>query len=259
MKIIKTNRMCFLVGAVVAFLMGVAPQGGVVFAHAKLLRADPKPGTTVASPPKVVRAWFNEELETKRSAITVWDAKGKRVDDGKGGVDLSDMDRKSLMATLKAVGPGTYTVRWTAVSADDADVEKGSFRFTIAAAKGAGMTGTQAIAPGSMALPPLKIISPTGGATISSPVSIVFETSADVSKMTMGKDSMATQTPHLHVDIDKRIDMPAMNQIVRLGANRYRYHLGSVAVGPHTIRVHWAETKTHKPMGPVQTAAVTVK
>jgi methionine-rich copper-binding protein CopC len=251
-KIIKTSRMCLLVGVLVAFLVGVALPGRVVFAHAKLLRADPKPGSTVASPPTVVRAWFNEELDTKRSVIIVRDVKGKQVDDGKGGVDLSDMDRKSLKATLKAVGPGTYTVTWTAVSADDANLEKGAFRFTIAATKGAGTTDPQA-------LPPLKIISPTGGAIISSPVSIVFETSADLSKMTMGKDSMAMQTPHLHVDIDKRMDMPAMNQIVRLGANRYRYHLGSVAVGPHTIRVYWAETKTHKPMGPVQTAAVTVK
>lgn len=251
MKIIKTSRVCLLVGTLVAFLMSVALPGWVIFAHAKLLWADPKPGSTVASPPKVVRAWFTEELETKRSKLTVWDTKGKQVDDGKGGLDLSDMDHKSLIATLKPVGPGTYMVTWTAVSADDANMEKGTFRFTIAAAKGAGTTDPQATARRPMALPPLKIITPANGATISSPVSIVFETSADLSMMTMG--------PHLHVDIDKRIDMPAMNQVVRLGANRYRYHLGTVAVGPHTIRVYWAETKTHKPMGPVQTVAVTVK
>ncbi len=261
MKIIGISRMLLFVGALAVLLLGGTLQGGMVFAHAKLQRADPKPGSIMTAAPKVVRAWFNEELETRRSALTVWDAKGKRVDDGKGGVDLNDMDRKSMLATLKAVGPGTYTVRWTAVSADDADVAKGSFRFTIAASKGAGMTGPQAMAPGSMAgdLPPLKIIAPADGATISSPLSIVFETPADLSTMTMSKDSMAMKMPHLHVAIDKRMDMPAMNRIVRLSANRYRYHLGNAAAGPHTIRVYWAEAKTHKPMGMVQAIAITVQ
>lgn len=53
----------------------------------------------------MVRIWFKiagtEELDPKRSAVSVWDSRGRRVDDGKGGVDLDDMDRRSLLATLK--------------------------------------------------------------------------------------------------------------------------------------------------------------
>jgi methionine-rich copper-binding protein CopC len=89
----------------------------------------------VRAVPAVVRAWYNDELDPKHSALGVWDARGKRVDDGKGGVDLNDLDRKSMLARLRPLPPGVYTVRWTAVSLDDQNVAKGSFRFTLAATR----------------------------------------------------------------------------------------------------------------------------
>ncbi|MDQ7859445.1 MAG: copper resistance protein CopC [Armatimonadota bacterium] len=118
--------------AVVLAAMGLAASAGSLDAHAKLVRAEPRPGSTARSAPRVVRAWFDDELDPRRSAITVVDAKGARVDDGKGGVDLEDLDRRSMLARLRSIGPGTYTVRWTAVSADDGYVARGSFRFTVA-------------------------------------------------------------------------------------------------------------------------------
>lgn len=122
-----------LVVVMAATLLGSVLPGGVVLAHAKLLRADPKPGSTVNARPQVVRVWFNDELDTKRSRISVWDSRGQRVDNGKGGVDLKDMDRKSMVVTLKSpAGPGTYRVMWKAVSLDDQFVARGSFRFTVA-------------------------------------------------------------------------------------------------------------------------------
>lgn len=102
-------------------------------AHAKLVRADPAPASTVKVAPLVVRAWFDDEINPKSSTIEVWDARGRRADDGRGGVDLNDMDRKSMQARLKPVGPGKYTVKWKAVSADDSDVAQGTFQFTVAA------------------------------------------------------------------------------------------------------------------------------
>lgn len=104
-------------------------------AHAKLARSDPARGSTVTTIPKVVRLWFQlggEELDPRRSAVTVLDARGRRVDDGKGGVDLNDLDRTSMIARLKPTGPGTYTVRWKAVSSPDGSVAQGSFRFMVA-------------------------------------------------------------------------------------------------------------------------------
>lgn len=122
---------------VLGFLIAVAvtitlPTGGTVSSHGKLLRAEPAPGSAVKTAPNVVRAWFNDELDAKRSTISVTDARGRRVDDGKGSVDLNDMDRKSMVARLKPAGPGSYTVTWKAVSVDDGFVAKGSYRFKIA-------------------------------------------------------------------------------------------------------------------------------
>jgi methionine-rich copper-binding protein CopC len=34
--------------------------------------------------------------------------------------------------TLPALAPGSYTVQWTAVAADDGHVTKGTFKFSIA-------------------------------------------------------------------------------------------------------------------------------
>ncbi|MGH2372098.1 MAG: copper resistance CopC family protein [bacterium] len=119
----------FLVAVAIA---GSLPAGGVIWSHGKLLRSEPAPDSTVKTAPRVVRAWFNDELDAKRSTISVTDARGRRVDDGKGGVDLQDMDRKSMIARLKPAAPGSYTVTWKAVSVDDGFVAKGSYRFKIA-------------------------------------------------------------------------------------------------------------------------------
>jgi methionine-rich copper-binding protein CopC len=119
-----TLVLLFILAATVAF-------NGSAGAHAKLVRADPSPGSIVKVVPLVVRAWFNAELNSKSSTIGVWDARGQRADDGRGGVDLNDMDRKSLQTRLKPLRPGKYTVKWKAVSADDADVAQGTFQFTV--------------------------------------------------------------------------------------------------------------------------------
>jgi methionine-rich copper-binding protein CopC len=111
---------------------GLVAPAGPLGAHAKLVRAEPRPGSTVRDAPRVVRAWFDDELDPRRSAMAVVDAKGARMDDGKGGVDLEDLDRRAMLARLRPIGPGTYTVRWTATSADDGYVARGSYRFVVA-------------------------------------------------------------------------------------------------------------------------------
>lgn len=104
---------------------------GIVWAHAILVRSDPAAGAALRSVPKIVRAWFSEELDPRRSVLSVWDSRGKRADDGKGGVDLDDLNRRSMLAHMTTTGDGTYIVRWQAVSADDGNVARGMFRFTV--------------------------------------------------------------------------------------------------------------------------------
>ncbi len=100
-------------------------------AHARLVRADPPPGAVLRLAPRVVRAVFNEELAAQGSLLVVVDARGRRVDDGRGGLDLDDLDRRTLVARLRPLGPGRYTVHWQATSADDGYVARGRYTFTV--------------------------------------------------------------------------------------------------------------------------------
>ncbi len=109
-----------------------------------------------------------------------------------------------------------------------------------------------------MNLPPLAIVVPTNGATVIGTVIVVFQTSADLSKMTMGSHSHAKGSPHLHIDLDKRITMPSLKQLTKVGADQYQSNLGRVKRGRHTIRVYWGDDH-HKPVGPVQTVVIMVK
>jgi len=122
-----------MTGRLIGIVAGVAVVAfaGAAEAHARLVRADPAPKSVVAAAPKIVRLLFNEELAPKGSTVTVVDARGRRVDDGRGRLDLDDLDRKSIVAGLKPVAKGAYTVKWVAVSADDRFVARGTYRFTI--------------------------------------------------------------------------------------------------------------------------------
>ncbi len=120
-----------LIGTLAVVAVIVTVLASPADAHAKLVRADPAPKSVVTVAPKVVRLVFNEELAPKGSTVTVVDARGRRVDDGRGRLDLDDLDRKSIVAGLKPVAKGAYTVKWVAVSADDRFVARGTYRFTI--------------------------------------------------------------------------------------------------------------------------------
>lgn len=120
-----------LAGLVLLAAMLVLIQSPQATSHAQLVRAVPGPGSVVRETLKVVRLWFDEELDPRRSTLKVTDHRGARVDDGKGGVDLTDMERASMVARLRSLRPGKYTVRWTAVSVDDLFVAQGAFQFTL--------------------------------------------------------------------------------------------------------------------------------
>lgn len=98
-------------------------------AHAILVKSDPPASSALRTAPKAVRLGFNEELDPKRSSLSVWDSKNRRL--GLGGIDLDDLDRKSLVVRMNPIGPGRYVVKWRAVSVDDGYVAEGALRFTI--------------------------------------------------------------------------------------------------------------------------------
>lgn len=80
--------------------------------------------------PAQVTAWFSEELITGQSTLQVFDAAGRQVDKGEGGVDLNDPDHASMIVKLPALPDGAYMVRWQVVL-EDGDTTDGEFTFSV--------------------------------------------------------------------------------------------------------------------------------
>lgn len=94
-------------------------------AHAFLDHANPLVGSAVRNAPREVALWFTENLEPAFSRVTVQNAAGARVDRGKTSVSGNQM-----RVSLGALPPGTYRVKWRAVSVDTHATE-GDFTFRV--------------------------------------------------------------------------------------------------------------------------------
>jgi methionine-rich copper-binding protein CopC len=113
-------------GIVVAILL-MASAIVTARAHAFLEHASPLVGSTVAVAPREVSLTFTQNLERAFSSVQVTDAHGARVDRGKAQVSGSTM-----RIGLKPLAPGSYRVRWQALSVDTHKTE-GSFSFRVGA------------------------------------------------------------------------------------------------------------------------------
>lgn len=118
------------VAAAIAALGVLVALPGIVLSHAALVTSDPPAGGTLTTTPYTLTATFDDELTADGSSIVVEDASGTQVATG----TVSETDEFSMTAELPNLAPGTYTVRWTAVTADDAAVERGSYSFNVGAA-----------------------------------------------------------------------------------------------------------------------------
>ncbi len=104
----------------------VAP--GALSAHAKLLGTSPAAGARLEAAPRELTLKFDEPVQL---------AVLKLSHDG-SAIPLA-FDRRAaplaqVSVTLPTLAAGTYEVRWSALTADDGHVVKGSFSFVIAAA-----------------------------------------------------------------------------------------------------------------------------
>lgn len=105
------------------FLVGLG--SALAQAHAFLDHASPRVGSTVPTAPHEVTLSFTQNLEPAFSSVQVTDAGGARVDQGKAQISGSTM-----RVSLKSLSPGTYRVRWRALSVDTHTTE-GSFSFHV--------------------------------------------------------------------------------------------------------------------------------
>jgi methionine-rich copper-binding protein CopC len=108
------------------FLLAAA---GIAAAHGFLVRAEPRAGSTVRTPPAQVRLWFGERLEPAFSTVRVLDGAGRQVD--LGNVSLDPQDAKLLRVSLPPLPAGTCRVVWRVLSVDT-HVTEGEFTFRVA-------------------------------------------------------------------------------------------------------------------------------
>jgi copper resistance protein C len=108
--------------ALVAYL-AVAPA----FAHAMLESASPPVGGTVSAPSEI-RITFSEGVEPRFSGVALSGPSGAVA---VGKVNVAPGDNKVMVVKIgRKLAPGTYTVKWRAVSVDTHHTQ-GDFDFTV--------------------------------------------------------------------------------------------------------------------------------
>jgi methionine-rich copper-binding protein CopC len=133
------------VAAAIVALGVLVTMPGIALGHAELVSSDPPAGGTLTRTPYTLTATFDDELTPDGSSIVVEDASGAQV--ARGTVSADDPHVQT--AELPALPNGAYTVRWTAVSADDAAVERGSYSFNVGASIPSGTPATPTPPPSS--------------------------------------------------------------------------------------------------------------
>lgn len=131
------RRLLIAAGLLLALVVWVALPASSL-AHAEFSRSDPEPGTTLSSPPTRVDIWFTETVASGVSSIQLYDADRHLVKTDAATVDPNDAHHLSVQ--LPTLSPGTYTVVWANVSADDGHPNKGGFAFNVPAAPGSAVS-----------------------------------------------------------------------------------------------------------------------
>lgn len=119
-----------LVGLLATVLFALAPLG-FAWGHAEVVKSSPAGGTSVKQSPTVIQATFSEEL-AKGSIMRLYDGHQKLL--ASGGLDASISKHTVLKIVPPHLAPGGYVVQWVAISADDGNTHKGSFRFSVGGA-----------------------------------------------------------------------------------------------------------------------------
>ena len=106
-------------------LLFLTVSAAAAHAHASLAHASPSGGSAMSAAPHEVILTFTERLEAAFSNLTVVDASGTEVSQGKAQVNDNTM-----RISLKPLNAGIYKVNWRAVSTDTHKIE-GSFTFRV--------------------------------------------------------------------------------------------------------------------------------
>ena len=136
------------VGSLIATFVILAVPGSAL-AHAELQRSIPDNGETLTDPVTVVTGTYSQDLAAN-SKLLVKDASGATV--ATGTVDPGNV-RRMVARPDAPLENGTYEVQSTSVSADDGDIERVQWTFTVAVAASPSPTEVPSVSAGTSSSP----------------------------------------------------------------------------------------------------------
>ena len=122
------RRIAWLIATVMALGLSLLGRARPVAAHAFLISADPSPGTELIESPPEIRLNFSEPLESG-STFLLFGPGFTEVAGLSPGIDPASPELL-FSAAVPSLSPDTYTVQWTAISADDFEAT-GSYAFSV--------------------------------------------------------------------------------------------------------------------------------
>jgi methionine-rich copper-binding protein CopC len=122
---------------------------GPALAHAAFVSGTPGPGDEVAGSPVGLVIEFSQNLDPSRTSLEVRDASGASL--ARGG-EVGQGPREFRLA-LPELPRGEYEVRWTTFSAEDSELARGSYTFTIVAVPSFSPSLSPSLSPSSSPSP----------------------------------------------------------------------------------------------------------
>jgi copper resistance protein C len=89
---------------------------GYEVAHAVMTRTAPAQGATAVEGLTKIEIWYDSAVRDNMLALAVVDANGVRVDNRDPKVDPADQTH--VFASVQPLAPGSYTIRYRAISVD---------------------------------------------------------------------------------------------------------------------------------------------
>jgi methionine-rich copper-binding protein CopC len=128
-------------------------------AHAELVTPTPADGADVIGQPAAIGGIYSESMSVDGSSLKLLDASGKVV--ATGGVVSTD-DKRMAIDPVPELGEGAYTVQSTTTSAQDGDIDRTTWTFTVVlpptseptTSPAPSTTTAQSLAPSTSVAPP---------------------------------------------------------------------------------------------------------
>jgi methionine-rich copper-binding protein CopC len=155
--------------AVLAALLALAVLGALpaaALAHSELVASTPADGEVLSTSPAEIAGEFSAPVDAGRSSMELRGPDGDLI--ARGGVREGGLPTRMIISGVPDLEQGTYTVRWTTVTADDNGVERGTFLFTVEVA-GGSPTSSPAPTAGETAKPGPPFTPPPASLAAASP------------------------------------------------------------------------------------------